>query len=107
MQWTPRTGRFVGSSEAGKVADNRGESNGPRKKEIASVMLRQLFGKFNIDISEDLLDHLIEAAVQTVNSEAGKFGPIISLEEATVGGSYEPPSGLGLHPGSSRTTPEK
>lgn len=60
--------------------------DGPRKKEMAIVTLRQLFGKFSIDMSKDLLDHLIEAAVQTVNTEAGKFGPIIDLEEATVGG---------------------
>jgi hypothetical protein len=59
---------------------------GDRKKEMAIVMLRQLFGKFNIDISEDVIDHLIEAAVQTVNTEAGKFGPIVEIGEATVGG---------------------
>jgi hypothetical protein len=60
--------------------------DGPRKKEMAIVMLRQMFAKFNIDLSEELLDHLIEAAVQTVNSEAGKFGPVISFEEAPVWG---------------------
>jgi hypothetical protein len=53
---------------------------------MAIVMLRQLFAKFSIDISEDLLDHLIEAAVHTVNTEAGKFGPIVEIGEATVGG---------------------
>ena len=60
--------------------------DGARKKEMAIVMLRQLFTKFNIDVSEDLLDHLIEAAVQTINTEAGKFGPIVEIGEATVGG---------------------
>jgi hypothetical protein len=60
--------------------------DGARKKEMAIVMLRQLFAKFSIDISEDLLDHLIEAAVQTINTEAGKFGPIVEIGEATVGG---------------------
>jgi hypothetical protein len=60
--------------------------DGARKKEMAIVMLRQLFTKFNIDISEDLLDHLIEAAVPTINTKAGKFGPVIEIGEATVGG---------------------
>jgi hypothetical protein len=50
------------------------------------AMLGQLFAKFSIDISEDLLDHLIEAAVQTINTEAGKFGPIVEIGEATAGG---------------------
>jgi hypothetical protein len=59
-----------------RALEQQGELLGPdgaRKKEMAIVMLRQLFAKFSIDISEDLLDHLIEAAVQTINTEDGEL----------------------------------
>ena len=47
--------------------------DGARKKEMAVVALRKGAGWLGLSIPDDMLDKIIEGAVQIINSEAGKF----------------------------------
>lgn len=48
---------------------------GEQKKMMATQLIKKLAADFSIPLNDTLLDALIEAAVQILNSEAGKFLP--------------------------------
>jgi hypothetical protein len=66
--------------------------DGAYKKQLAMVALRKFADLLKLDVTDDVLDEVIEAMVQLLNTEAGKFETPQLLEE-TTGQLVTPPVG--------------